>query len=72
MAYVNVLSSETDSLFRLLHDSNELVATASAGKVSNNGVSYTTTAQNITGLLAPGADGVNHGASSGLLTCKRY
>ena len=72
MAYVSVLPSGTDSLFRLLRDSDELVATASAGTVSNNGVNYATTVQNITGLLAPGADGVNHGASSGLLTCKRY
>jgi len=40
--------------------SNKLV-TAAVGVRSNDGVIYTTTAENITGLLAPGSNGVNHG-----------
>ncbi|KAH7922366.1 hypothetical protein BV22DRAFT_1106659 [Leucogyrophana mollusca] len=37
------------------------LVTWAVGKTSYGGVSYTTTAQNITGLLAPGSTGVNHG-----------
>lgn len=40
--------------------SNKLVASA-IGQTSYGDVVYITTAQNITGLLAPGAVGVNHG-----------
>ncbi|KAG2150813.1 hypothetical protein DEU56DRAFT_576475 [Suillus clintonianus] len=47
---------------------NQLV-TAAVGKTSFGGVRYITTAQNITGLLAAGADGVNHGiAQDGIVT----
>jgi hypothetical protein len=40
-----------------------LVASAvnGGGITSHNGVIYKATSQNITGLLTPGADGVNHG-----------
>lgn len=34
--------------------------TAALGTTSNNGVTYTTTAQNITGLMPAGSAGVNH------------
>lgn len=44
-----------------LANRNELVATATAGQTSFGGVTYSTTAENITGLLAPGSAGVNHG-----------
>ncbi|KIJ67677.1 hypothetical protein HYDPIDRAFT_107146 [Hydnomerulius pinastri MD-312] len=47
---------------------NDLV-TAAIGQTSYGGITYTTTAQNITGLLAPGSDGVNHGiAQDGIVT----
>nr|GAT49656.1 predicted protein [Mycena chlorophos] len=42
---------------------------AATGNTKHNGVSYHTTAQNITGLLAPGSEGVNHGvAQDGITT----
>lgn len=34
---------------------------AAVGRTSYGGVRYHTTAENISGLLAPGADGINHG-----------
>lgn len=34
---------------------------AAIGRTRFNGVKYNTVARNITGLLAPGAAGVNHG-----------
>lgn len=40
-----------------------LVAAAIASTTSFDGITYATTAENITGLLAPGADGVNHNIS---------
>jgi hypothetical protein len=40
--------------------SDQLVS-AAIGKTRFLGVNYNTVAQNITGLLAPGSDGVNHG-----------
>jgi len=47
---------------------NNLVSNA-VGQTSFGGVSYTTTAQNVTGLLAPGAVGVNHNISvDGIVT----
>ncbi|TFK44600.1 hypothetical protein BDQ12DRAFT_717737 [Crucibulum laeve] len=47
---------------------NELVNNA-LGTTSFGGVSYTTVAKNITGLLAPGSTGVNHGiATDGITT----
>ncbi|KAG2032448.1 hypothetical protein BDR03DRAFT_1094899 [Suillus americanus] len=47
---------------------NQLVS-AAVGKSWFNGVKYRTTAQNITGLLAPGADGINHDiAQDGIVT----
>ncbi|EIW82997.1 hypothetical protein CONPUDRAFT_88997 [Coniophora puteana RWD-64-598 SS2] len=47
---------------------NDLVSNA-VGQTSFGGVSYTTTAQNVTGLLAPGAVGVNHNISvDGIVT----
>ena len=51
-------------LIMIVHfNRNSLVnaAIVSSG-TSFNGVNYKTTAQNITGLIAPGSDGVNHGA----------
>ena len=45
------------------HDSNELVA-AAVGTKSHGGVTYNTVAQNITGLMPAGSDGVNHGTSA--------
>ncbi|KAG6327925.1 hypothetical protein ID866_11164, partial [Astraeus odoratus] len=41
---------------------DSLVA-AAAGETSFNGVTYMTTAVNVTGLLTPGSQGVNHGIS---------
>ncbi|KAJ7594841.1 hypothetical protein C8J56DRAFT_927761 [Mycena floridula] len=38
---------------------DKLIA-AAAGNTNFGGISYTTTVRNITGLLAPGANGVNH------------
>ncbi|TFY65741.1 hypothetical protein EVG20_g5358 [Dentipellis fragilis] len=47
---------------------NELVA-AAVGNTNFNGVSYSTTAQDITGLIAPGTNGVNHDiAQDGIVT----
>ncbi|KAH9855202.1 hypothetical protein C2E23DRAFT_774200 [Lenzites betulinus] len=47
---------------------NELVASA-LGTTSFGGVTYSTTAQNVTGLLPVGSDGVNHGiALDGIVT----
>ncbi|EGO00163.1 hypothetical protein SERLA73DRAFT_160150 [Serpula lacrymans var. lacrymans S7.3] len=47
---------------------NDLVS-AAVGQTSFGGVSYTTTAQNVTGLLTPGSTGVNHGiAVDGIVT----
>ncbi|KAH7888786.1 hypothetical protein F5I97DRAFT_1935245 [Phlebopus sp. FC_14] len=47
---------------------DNLVASA-IGQTSYSGVSYATTGQNITGLLAPGSEGVNHGiAQDGITT----
>ncbi|KII92327.1 hypothetical protein PLICRDRAFT_103562 [Plicaturopsis crispa FD-325 SS-3] len=47
---------------------NQLVD-AAVGTTSHDGVTYSTVASNITGLLAPGADGVNHGiATDGIVT----
>jgi len=44
-----------------------LVATA-IGKTSFGGVNYKTVAENVTGLLAPGSQGVNHGISQDGIT----
>jgi hypothetical protein len=44
----------------LCHTSNELAA-AAVGTTSFGGVTYSTKARNITGLLVPGSAGVNHG-----------
>ncbi|KAI0063783.1 hypothetical protein BV25DRAFT_1772966, partial [Artomyces pyxidatus] len=47
---------------------NDFVA-AALGQTSFDGVSYSTTAENITGLIAPGSAGVNHGiATDGIVT----
>ncbi|KAI5826357.1 hypothetical protein K523DRAFT_322980 [Schizophyllum commune Tattone D] len=47
---------------------DKLVA-AAVGDTSFNDVSYTTTAENVTGLLPTGADGINHGiALDGIVT----
>jgi len=48
---------------------NLLVQTAIAGQTSFGGTTYSTTAQNITGLLPVGSAGVNHGiALDGIVT----
>ncbi|KZP11616.1 hypothetical protein FIBSPDRAFT_756470 [Athelia psychrophila] len=45
------------------------LAQAATGSTSNNGVSYSTTATNVTGLLAAGTAGVNHNiATDGITT----
>jgi hypothetical protein len=50
---------------------NLLVSNA-IGITSFGGVTYSTTAENITGLLAPGSAGVNHGiATDGITTLLR-
>jgi hypothetical protein len=47
---------------------NQLVS-AAVGKTWFNGVKYHTTARNVTGLLAAGVDGINHGiAQDGIVT----
>jgi len=47
----------------------DLLAASAVGTTSINGVTYSTTAQNLTGLLAAGATGVNHGiATDGITT----
>ena len=57
---------------RILYISDDLVS-AAAGTTSFDGVSYTTVAENLTGLLAPGSTGVNHGLFFQLLiTCSRH
>jgi len=46
-----------------------LLSASAAGSTSFDGVNYSTTAQNLTGLLAPGAAGVNHDiATDGITT----
>ncbi|EPQ57667.1 hypothetical protein GLOTRDRAFT_99489 [Gloeophyllum trabeum ATCC 11539] len=46
-----------------------LLAQAAVGTTSYGGVTYSTTARNVTGLIAPGSDGVNHGiAQDGIVT----
>ncbi|KAF7322669.1 hypothetical protein HMN09_00045600 [Mycena chlorophos] len=42
---------------------DEIVAAATAGTVSFNGVDYTTTVEYVTGLLQPGSAGINHNIS---------
>jgi hypothetical protein len=42
---------------------------AAVGKKKFHGVKYTTTAQNVTGLLAAGVDGINHGELNQLSSC---
>ncbi len=49
---------------------NELAASA-IGTTSFGGVTYSTTARNVTGLMAAGSQGVNHGTSA-LRFCPRY
>jgi hypothetical protein len=45
------------------------LVSAAVGKKKFHGVKYTTTAQNVTGLLAAGVDGINHGiAQDGIVT----
>ncbi|KAG1807986.1 uncharacterized protein BJ212DRAFT_1281379 [Suillus subaureus] len=45
------------------------LVSAAVGETWFNGVKYSTTAQNITGLLAAGSDGINHGiAQDGIVT----
>jgi len=47
----------------------DLMSAAAQGSTSFDGVSYSTVAENITGLLAPGSTGVNHGiAQDGITT----
>jgi len=47
----------------------DLLVAGAVGSTSINGVSYSTTAQNMTGLLAAGATGVNHDiATDGITT----
>ncbi|KAI6026105.1 hypothetical protein BKA83DRAFT_4238456 [Pisolithus microcarpus] len=47
---------------------NNLVA-AAVGITNFDGITYSTTAENITGLLPPGSEGVNHGiAQDGIVT----
>ncbi|KZV71215.1 hypothetical protein PENSPDRAFT_578227 [Peniophora sp. CONT] len=47
----------------------DALVAAAVGTTSFGGVTYSTTAQNITGLLAPGSAGVNHGiAQDGIVT----
>lgn len=41
---------------------DELVAAATDGQTSYNGVTYSTTQETVTGLLKPGTDGINHGS----------
>lgn len=43
--------------------SDKFVASAVAGSSVGGGIKYKTVAQNVTGLLPAGADGVNHGQS---------
>lgn len=47
-------------IYRVYPSRDEIVA-AVTGTTSFDGVSYSTKAENITGLLAPGSNGVNHG-----------
>jgi len=42
---------------------------AAVGKKKFHGVKYTTTAQKVTGLLAAGVDGINHGELNQLSSC---
>jgi len=47
----------------------DLLVSAAIGIKSFDGITYTTSATNLTGLLAPGSDGVNHGiATDGITT----
>ncbi len=39
----------------------DLLVQNAVGKTCFDGVTYSTTAQNITGLMLPGSEGVNHG-----------
>ena len=59
MFLVNITNSKIN--FNLNRNSLVNAAIVSSG-TSFNGVNYKPTAQNITGLIAPGSDGVNHGA----------
>ncbi|KAF8184990.1 hypothetical protein K438DRAFT_1598105 [Mycena galopus ATCC 62051] len=47
---------------------DQVVATATAGVVSFSGVDYTTTAEYVSGLLAPGSAGINHNISQDGMT----
>ena len=50
-------------LFMLFYyvNSDELVANATNGFPSSNGVTYSVSVEQISGLLSPGSAGVNHG-----------
>jgi len=50
-------------LMLILRQSESLVKSA-VGLKEHEGVKYQTTVQNITGLIPPGSDGVNHGELS--------
>ncbi|KAJ7470387.1 hypothetical protein FB451DRAFT_1351999 [Mycena latifolia] len=43
--------------------SDQVVAEATGGVISFSGVDYTTTVEYVTGLLTPGAEGINHNIS---------
>ena len=57
--YLTITSAEFIYMSNL-YTSDDLVS-AAAGTTSFDGVSYTTVAENLTGLLAAGSTGVNHG-----------
>lgn len=44
--------------------SDSLVATATKGETSFDGVKYSATAKNVTGLLSAGSNKINHGKNS--------
>lgn len=46
---------------RLKPGHSNALATSASGTTSNSGVTYSTVVQNVTGLLAAGSAGVNHG-----------
>lgn len=63
------VGDRNEQVIVLLSFSNNLVA-AAVGETSYDGVKYSTTAKNISGLLAPGDNGINHGQHATLVVYK--
>lgn len=58
---MSLLGATKNKIINIPCTRDKLVAAATAGQTSFDGVTYSTTAEAITGLMAAGSTGVNHG-----------